>query len=129
MTICYIIVDQRSCNKKETRKMKIKNFLCRTIDGGFFLARGSLLIDDDSLAIVKSWSEPVVTPRYSIIDVASGLFVSRGSSKKKLLEKWEQEKEERYPKIKHAREEDFYIQRVLELNEEKKVWRNSGYVL
>ena len=108
--------------------MKIINYLCRTHEG-FFLARGSLLPDDNTLAIVKSWSEPIITPRYSIIDVASGLFILRDTSKKKLLEKWEQKKEEIYPKLKPAREKDIYIQRVLELNEEKKVWRNSGYVL
>ena len=75
--------------------MKYNNYLCRDINGGFFLSRGTLLPDDNSLAIVKSWSEPVVKPRYSIIDIATGLFVLRGASKKKLLEKWEQLKEEK----------------------------------
>lgn len=107
--------------------MTYNNYLCRTLDGGFFLARGTLLQEDSSLAIVKSWSEPVVTPRYSIIDVATGLFVLRGNSKKKLLELWEERKPNILNKIKDARDRNIYLERIIELNEEKRVWRTSGY--
>ena len=110
--------------------MKYKNYLCRKTGGGFFLARGTLLEDDNSLAVVKAWSEDIL-PKYSIIDVASGLFVCQGTSKRKVLELWKQKKEDAYAldAIKMARLSRIYPQRVIELNDEKKIWRQSGYEL
>ena len=105
--------------------MKYKNYL--VIKGkGFFVARGTPLQDDRTLAIVKSLNEPII-PKYSIIDIASGMFIKRGNSKKKLLEYWEENKERLTSQIYVSRTKDYYIVRVLELNEEKKNWRNSGY--
>lgn len=109
--------------------MKNKNYLCRTTDGGFFLARGEPLQEDNSLAVVRSWSEPIITPRWSIIDIASGLFVIRASTKKKLIEKWEEVKEIKLPKIKDARERNIYKAKCEELEVEQHIWRESGYVI
>lgn len=109
--------------------MKNKNYLCRKSDGGFFLARGEPLPEDASLAVVSSWSEPIVTPRWSIIDIASGLFVVRDTTKKKLLEKWEQVKDSKISAIKVARQTDFYLKSCESLEVEQHIWRESGYEL
>ena len=92
--------------------MKIKNYLCRTP-----------LQEDNTLAVVRRWSEPIVNPRFSIIDIASGLFVLRAISRKRLLELWEERKENLLPKIKDARKRDLYKTRCEELEAEKHLWR------
>lgn len=104
----------------------MKNYVCRKYDG-FFLGRGEPLQEDKSLAIVKSWSEPIVSPRYSIIDIKSGLFVIRATTKKKLLEKWEKEKEVLLLDIAKARNAKYYVDRCGELEAEVHIWRESGY--
>ena len=114
--------------------MKYNNYLVRTSKEGFTLARGHEFLDTQvgGLAIVRLSTAPLeFTGCYSIIDVASGLYVITATSKKKLIQKWK-DKIEYYnveDSIKRSRETDKYLDRVLELNAEKKNWRNSGYDL
>ena len=109
--------------------MKYKNYLVHNTRG-FQLSRGHIFEEGENLAIVRLASSPLeFKGEYSIIDIPSGLYVVHAKSKKKLLEKWNEKKE--YSNIidliKRAREGSKYLDRVLELNNEKKIWRESGY--
>lgn len=117
--------------------MKYNNYLVRTAkttELGFTLSRGHVFemegLQVKGLAIVRLALAPLeFTGPYSIIDINSGLFIIQANSKKKLIEKWKDKVD--YSNIEdrilEARKTDKYIERVLELNEEKKNWRNSGY--
>jgi len=111
--------------------MKYNNYLVRTSMEGFTLARGHVFEMEElqfkGLAVVRLAIAPLeFTGPYSIIDINSGLFIIKANSKKKLIEKWK-DNVDYYEKVVEARKTDKYIERVLELNEEKKNWRNSGY--
>ena len=110
--------------------MKYEYFLIRTSNGGFALARGHR-IEDGSIAIVRRQSQPLqFDEEFSIIDVASGLCIIRGQySKKKLLERWEEfkKKDPVLISVERCRSKDIYKGRVEELNEEKRIWRQSAY--
>lgn len=115
--------------------MKYNNYLVRTRKDGFTLSRGHVFDYEgrtiDGLAIVRLATAPLeFKGPYCIVDIASGLFVITGTtSKKKLLKIYEMK--HRQGDIENAillaRESKVYLERVLELNEEKKNWRNSGY--
>ncbi len=117
--------------------MTYKNYLVRlntSLGPTFLLARGhELECPIEGLAIVRisDMSDSCkFSGDYSIIDIATGLFVVRAKSKKKLLEKWNQ-KLDHYPNfaltINNARNTDKYPQRVAEASEEKRIWRECGY--
>ena len=117
--------------------MKYDNYLVRiakTAELGFTLARGHVLEYEgqtiQGLAVVRLAVAPLeFLGPYAIIDINSGLFVIQAKSKKKLLEKWKDKIDycNIEDRILEARKTDKYIDRVLELNNEKKNWRNSGY--
>lgn len=114
--------------------MKYNNYLVRTRQDGFTLSRGHVFDYEgrtiEGLAIVRLAIAPLeFKGSYCIIDIASGLFVMTGSNKKKLLKVYEMKLKNGNIEnaILKARDSKLYIERVLELNEEKKNWRNSGY--
>ena len=106
--------------------MKYKNYLARTSTGEFILARGHQLEADSTLAIVQGWSHPL-SNRFSIIDIASGLKVTGASQKSKCMENYRDLLDRDSECIARARNTDKYKERVLELNREKPIWRESGY--
>lgn len=105
---------------------KLKNYLIRT-STGFVLARGEELKDYSSIAIVTQCMEPIPASKFLIIDISSGLFIKRDSSKKRLIEWWNKHQNEMIEKIYKARSEKIYMKRVDELNNEKRIWRQSGH--
>ena len=114
--------------------MKYNNYLVRTAKEGFTLSRGHVFqiegLQVEGLAVVRLAIAPLEFKGvYSIIDIASGLFIIKANSKKKLIEKWENEINLKNLRnaILQSRKTDTYLTRVLELNEEKKNWRKSGY--
>ena len=114
--------------------MKYNNYLVRTRKDGFTLSRGHVFDYEgrtiDGLAIVRLATAPLEFKGiYSIIDIASGLFIITGTNKKKLLKLYEMKLKNANIEntILKARDSKLYIDRVLELNEEKKNWRKSGY--
>ena len=109
--------------------MKYKNYLMTINRNGrkeFILARGHALEDDPTLAVVKPWSEEW-NKKFSIIDIASGLGVISSSSKKELLKRYEERKEEFAKRIPSARLTSTYKTHCFELETEMNVWRISGY--
>ena len=111
--------------------MKSKNYLVRT-NQYFVLSRGSEFeCEIQGLALVHLYETNEDKPKgvWAIIDIASGLFVSSNKIRKELLARWEVMKETWIPRVLGARQTERYGKRVLELHEEKKVWRESGYVL
>lgn len=114
--------------------MKYKNYLVRTTKNDFLLARGTEVEGYSNLAIVRLSSErsPLVFDGvYSIIDIASGLFVVQAGSKKKCIEKFDYGliNNDLERRIIEARKSEKYLHRVFEANEERKVWRKLGYEL
>lgn len=113
---------------------KNKNYLVRVsqVEGNFSLARGENI--GNGLAVVQLYKglDPIKNT-WRIIDVASGLHVLNplNSSKKKALERWDDTllKEGRniLNQINEARSKKGYRERVEELQNEKKLWRLSGY--
>ena len=111
--------------------MKKKNYLIANINGGYNLAKGeSFQCELEGLALVR-FSIPndnnVFKGDFAIIDIASGMFVTRSKSKKKLLERWEAQKEFLLPRIVSARSLEKYKDRVEDLENEARIWRISGY--
>lgn len=110
--------------------MKCENYLIRLNNEDFALARGYKFEEGENLAIVRLSTSPLeFKGDYSIIDIPSGLKVIREKTKKKLLEKWIYKRDyfNILEAISKAREGSKYLDRVTELNNEKKVWRTSGY--
>lgn len=114
--------------------MKKKLFLARLKPGFencFVLTRGDLLEDTISgLALVRADENNDLTFKgtWSIIDIDSGLFVLRDTSKKKLLEKYNQKLNySLLEAIEKARSTESYRKRVGELQVEIENWRKSGY--
>ena len=105
---------------------KFKNYLIRT-SNGFLLARGEELKDYSSIAIVTQCMEPIPASKFLIIDISSGLFIKRDSSKKRLIEWWNKHQNEMIEKIYKVRNEKIYLKRADELRNEKHIWRQAGY--
>lgn len=123
--------------------MKYKNYLYRIRNSKdpnqlFVLSRGYEFEVEGltGLALVRISSEEDSTlfnGNWSILDINSGLYVFENKSKKKLLETWN----ERFNnpdydlinKILKARKTDSYIKAVLLLNDDKKLWREAGYLI
>ena len=103
--------------------MKTKQFLIRTSDGGVVLATGLLLQDHPELACVSSNE---MNLKYSIIDIASGLFILVDATKKKLLFRWETNKETLVKRIEEARLLPRYEQRCSQLKSYVKAYRDRG---
>ena len=110
--------------------MKYYNFLIKLRDT-YILGRGHYLEDDSSLAIVRSAPDKPLefTGEWSIIDVATGYFLFKDKSKKKLLEKWSEKKDNQdfIQALAKARRTDSYIKVLAECSGEKASWRDSGY--
>lgn len=109
--------------------MKYENYLVVVNDKGiitYTLGRGYRFeIPGLAYAKTEGFSE-----NYVIIDIASGLFVMKATSKKKLFQKWTdrlQNDEAYLDRIEEARSKDFYLARVAECSLEKRIWRESGY--
>ena len=113
--------------------MKYDNYLIRFNNGEFKLARGHKFdCAIDGLALVRVSTSPLeFTGDYSIIDIESGLFICKDKMKKKCVEKFERRNADNalIQAIKTARKSDTYQVRVFELNNEKQIWRQSGYEL
>lgn len=113
--------------------MKYSNYLVRLNNGEFTLARGHQFdCGIDGLALVRVSTAPLeFTGEYFIIDIESGLFVCKDKMKKKCVEKFERRNADNaiIKAIKSARKNDSYQVRVFELNNEKQIWRQSGYEL
>lgn len=116
--------------------MTYKNYLIRMTPSSpneFILGRGYNLDEEiDGLALVRAQDlrdSCSFTGGYAIIDIPTGLFVCKAKSKKKLLERWNQFKEDRdiMNLIIKAREKEIYLTRVAEASLEKDLWRKSGY--
>lgn len=115
--------------------MTYKNYLVRikndSFPNDFALGRGYKLEEEiDGLALVRIQDlQYSFFEKYLIIDIASGLFVCKAKSKKKLLERWNQYKEDRdiMNLIIKAREKEIYLARIAEASLEKDLWRESGY--
>lgn len=112
--------------------MKYENYLVPFNNKGYItfkLARGYKLEEDSRLAYCKMVDPE--TFNYAIIDVASGLYVIRATSKKKLLEAWKKKTSnpEFIEAIIKARKSDNYLKRIEELTAEKRIWRESGYLI
>ena len=110
--------------------MKYENYLYVMNDNGvmtYKLARGYRLEEDSRLAYAKTIDPSQYS--YMIIDVASGLFVIKATSKKKLFQLWNEKTSnpEFINAIIKARKTDSYLKRIEEINPEKKLWRESGY--
>ena len=113
---------------------KRQNYLVRLSDGSFTLSRGTPFEDKiEGLALVRISTEPLVFDGdFSIIDINSGKYIVRAGTKKKLLEYWEIKQACNYSlekRIAEIRKTDKYKESVILLNNEKKVWRDSGYLI
>lgn len=117
---------------------KRQNYLASLSDGKFTLSRGTPFeAKIEGLALVRTSSvitEPLVFDGdFSIIDINSGKFIVRAESKKKLLEYWEMKQKCYEPpieeRIAEIRKTDTYKESVILLNNEKKFWRDSGYLI
>lgn len=114
---------------------KRQNYLVRLSNGSFILSRGTPFESEiEGLALVRISTEPLVFDGdFSIIDINSGKYIVRAGTKKKLLEYWEIKQECYYPpieeRIAEIRKTDKYKESVILLNNEKKVWRDSGYLI
>lgn len=104
--------------------MKYKIYLARLSDGTFRLARGEDLnpFDVEGCAVVRlaCVNGEEFNGSWAIIDVATGLNILRGgNSKKKLLEHWEEIKEERNlpNRIIEVRKSLIYKERCKEMQE------------
>ena len=95
----------------------------------FKLARGYVFDPEGRIALVRIYIDTEDKPKgdYFLIDIASGLFIIRNKSKNKLITDWENRLLDLVPAIVKQRQTDTYFKRVIELNEEKRIWRNSGY--
>lgn len=115
--------------------MKNKNYLLRLTDGSFCLGRGLPLEEDNTLALVHIWSRNDLPYMWSVIDIASGLFVAKGKTKKKCLENYYKKDEALVDiggiksRIISCRQGEKYKDRCDELETEQCIWRESGYVL
>lgn len=117
--------------------MKKKYYLVAHYKGNginYYYARGEAFDTEyvEGLAIVKIDEENNLDFKgnWSIIDVASGLFVVSYKSKKKVLERYDELKNSRNIKeaITNARNGKTYkTKRVPEMEIEKANWRASGY--
>ena len=114
---------------------KTQNYLVALPDGSFTLSRGTPFESKiEGLALVRISTEPLVFDGdFSIIDINSGKFIVRAETKKKLLEYWKIKQECFCPpieeKIVEIRKTDKYKESVILLNNEKKFWRDSGYLI
>lgn len=113
---------------------KRQNYLVRLSNGSFTLSRGTPFeAKIEGLALVRISTEPLVFDGdFSIIDINSGKYIVRAGTKKKLLEYWEITQDCNYPldkRIAEIRKTDKYKESVILLNNEKKVWRDSGYLI
>lgn len=104
--------------------------------GAYGIARGEEFEGDyvEGLAIVRLSDKHdnfIFNGLYSIIDIASGLNIYSAISKKRLLEIWEQRKDGDGLKnrIINARKKERYSHLVEDTKEERRNWRNSGYIL
>lgn len=113
---------------------KRQNYLVRLSNGSFILSRGTPFESEiEGLALVRISTEPLVFDGdFSIIDINSGKYIVRAGTKKKLLEYWEIKQACNYSlekRIAEIRKTDKYKESVILLNNEKKVWRDSGYLI
>lgn len=113
--------------------MKNKNYLVRNKDGSFYLARGIPMNDNKTLALVHAWSRNDLAFPWVIIDIASGLTVARGTTKKNCIANYIFKDAISIggiqKKIEQARQNDLYKTRCEELEVEIHIWRESGYEL
>lgn len=114
--------------------MKKLYFLARLKPGEndvFAYCKGELFESEiPGLALVRMDENKELTFKgiFSIIDIRSGLFVLKNTSKKKLLEEWNSKLSIPFiDAINHARNTDTYRERVRELQIEIDNWRKSGY--
>ena len=112
--------------------MKYENYLVLSRFKGeviYRLARGYKLEEDSRLAYCK-FVDPD-SQNYAIIDVATGLFIVKSTSKKKVFEKWNKASSdtEFIKSIMKARYTKTYLIRVEQLTAEKRIWRESGYLI
>lgn len=114
--------------------MKYKNYLARVSqrEGNFLLARGEYI--SNGLAVVQLYKElNPVKNTWRIIDIASGLHVLNPfqTSKKKALEYLDKSLQKVGKELLNAIDEErskkTYRERVEELQNEKRLWRLSGY--
>ena len=114
--------------------MKNKNYLVAHTTAlrgiTYVLSRGNEF-EYEGLALVHLYETNEDRPNgvWAIIDIASGLFISSAKTKKKLVERWNEMKQIWIPRINGARKTESYGKRIRDLNEEKRIWRESGYVL
>ena len=112
--------------------MKYENYLVLINNGTYALARGYKFDNPEyGLAYCHFVDYEDSNFPYMIIDINSGLCVIKATSKKKLIDRWYKMTHETdiYNKLIDAKKKEFYPKRVLELNAEKKVWRESGYLI
>ena len=111
--------------------MKNKNYLCRYYDGSYFLSRGLPMEDDKTLALVHAWSRNDLEFPWMVIDINSGTFVARGTTKKKCLINYNHRCEDPEYDIKfeilETRKTQRYKTLCEELEVEEHIWRESGY--
>ena len=104
--------------------MKYEKFIARDSIKDFHVCKGYRLEEDNSLACVKidfDWR-----PRYTILDIASGLAVVSGWTKKSCLDKWEERKEDLKPEIIQARKRDFYLKNVEYVENVRRLLKQKG---
>lgn len=115
---------------------KYKYYLVRSIKDSFLYARGEAFETDylEGLALVRLSDindSLLFNGNYSIIDIKSGLSVFSMTSKKKLLEWWNEKKLDTEfdlkEKIKRARTTDSYKRAVNLINAEKVIRKASGF--
>ena len=113
---------------------KYKNYLARVsqMEGNFLLARGEYI--SNGLAVVQLYKDlDPIKKTWRIIDIASGLHLLNPyqTSKRKALENLDKalqkEGNNLLESIDNERKKKFYRERVDELQNEKRLWRLSGY--
>ena len=104
--------------------MKYEKFIVRDINKDFHICKGYRLEEDNSLACVRYDFDG--RPRYIILDIASGLSVVSGWTKKSCFEKWEERKEEFKPRIIQARKRDFYLTNVEYAENVRRLLKQKG---
>ena len=115
--------------------MKNKNYLIRRNDNTrilYGLARGHALEEDETLALVRVFVDTEDKPKgiWAIIDIASGLHVlTHRTSRKALMERWNQVAPEWTLRIEASRTTQRYAERLKECQAEYETWRQSGYQL
>ena len=113
--------------------MKYKYYIVRTIKDGFLYARGQVFeVDIKGLALVKSdeYKDLSFKGDWSIIDIATGLYLLKNHSRKKLLEAFTNRDFELLKSAtEKARKTDSYKKALKLAEDEKKVWRECGFAV